>query len=337
MICIEYVWIGGKNECRSKTKVVDHKVDTIDDVPDWNFDGSSCYLAKTEDSEIYIKPRCLFKDPFRKNDNVIVLCDNFLPDGETPHPKNTRVYAEKIFENSSDEDPWFGLEQEYFLFDPKTNKPIGFPSNGFPNPQGQYYCAIGASNAFGRDIAEEHLQACIYAGVGITGINFEVAPGQLEFQVKETGIKAGDHLWMARYLLYRIAEKYGLDVDIEPKPIKGDWNGSGAHTNFSTKLMREGDENKTGLQYIEEALVKLAKKHKEHIAVYGKGNHERLTGIHETSSMDKFTFGRGNRGASVRILSSTIKNQKGYFEDRRPASNMDPWLVTAKIYETTSQ
>ena len=328
MFCVEYIWLGNKNELRSKTKVI--KCDSIENIQldDWNYDGSSTGQASCNSSEVIIRPRTVVKDPFRQN-GALVMCDTFLPNGD-PHPDNTRVYAEKVFQDSYKYEPWFGIEQEYFLFDPKTGKPIGFPNSGFPNPQGQYYCSVGAENAFGRQIVEEHLQACIESGIGITGVNFEVCCGQLEFQIKETGILAGDHLWISRYLLERIAEKYGLTVCYDPKPIKGDWNGSGCHTNFSTKEMRETG----GLLIIENALEKLSNKHLEHINVYGIDNNQRLTGHHETSSMTNFTIGYGNRGASIRIPTQVIKEGKGYFEDRRPAANMDPWLVTAKIYET---
>ena len=232
-----------------------------------------------------------------------------------------------------DEEPWFGLEQEYFLIDPVTNKPIGYNETG---KQGQYYCSVGYENAIGRHVAEEHLKMCLYAGIKISGMNAEVAPSQWEFQVGPcTGIQSGDHLWTARYILQRLGEKHKVKIDFEPKPLKGDWNGSGCHANYSTQNMREGTEDKTGLEYIEEAIHKLSKNHAEHMKIYGSGNEERMTGEHETASYDKFTDGVANRGASVRRGHDTIKNHEGYFEDRRPSSNCDPYLVTSAIFKTT--
>lgn len=210
--------------------------------------------------------------------------------------------------------------------------PLGWPKNGFPGPQGPYYCAPGADVAFGRTLVEAHYKACLYAGVKIAGINGEVMPGQWEFQVGPCeGISAGDHLWIARYIMHRIGEEFGTVVTFDPKPIPGDWNGTGCHTNYSTKAMREDG----GYKVIIEAIEKLAKKHQEHVACYGEGNERRLTGRHETAPISKFSYGVANRGASVRIPRAAEKDGKGYFEDRRPAANMDPYKVTAKIAQTT--
>jgi len=339
MSVIEYVWLGGGNSIRSKTRVITHQIKSLNDIPDWNFDGSSTNQAEGNNSEIIIKPKALFRDPFRPGPMkpLIVLCDNYKPDG-TPLFDNNRFLANEIFNKKLDEKPWFGLEQEYFLIDRKTKRPLGFPSNPeeFPQQQGQYYCSVGSNNAFGRQIVESHLEACLQAGVKISGINAEVAPGQWEFQVGPCeGIESGDHLWIARYLLLKIAEIHNLDIDFEPKPVKGEWNGSGCHINYSTQLMREGNEDKTGLEFIEEAINKLSVKHLEHMEIYGKGNRERMTGKCETASYDMFTHGQANRGASVRINNETIFNKKGYFEDRRPSSNVEPYLATSTIFKTT--
>jgi glutamine synthetase len=329
----EYIWIGGNNELRSKCRVMSGSVYDKDSVyPDWNYDGSSSGQAIRSDSEVIIKPRAVFNCPFRRGNNRMVLCDTYLPNGE-PHITNHRAGAVEIFDKKPDEEPWFGLEQEYFLVDLKTGKPHGCEGDEIPE-QGQFYCGVGGGNALGRDVVEEHLEKCLYAGLRMSGINAEVAPAQWEFQIGPSlGIEAGDHLWVARYILNRVCEKYGVRVDLTPKLIK-EINGSGCHANFSTKSIREGTAEKTGLELIDEAIMKLSKKHLEHMMIYGEGNKERMTGHHETASYDEFSFGRANRGKSVRIGNDTINNKKGYFEDRRPGSNCDPYLVTAKIFET---
>jgi len=209
--------------------------------------------------------------------------------------------------------------------------PLGWPDNGYPAPQGPYYCSNGQENAFGRNIVEAHYRVCLYAGITISGINAEVMPGQWEFQVGPcVGVDAGDQLVLARYLLLRVCESFGIRVSFDPKPVQGDWNGAGAHTNFSTKSMRADG----GYAHVLKALELLGKHHDEHIDLYGKGNDRRLTGAHETAPIDKFSFGVANRGASCRIPRTTEAEKKGYFEDRRPASNMDPYLVTSKMVET---
>ena len=329
---IEYVWIGGNNELRCKTKVINYTVKNVESLPIWNFDGSSTNQASGDDSEVIIKPVALFNDPFRGKPHKLVLCDTYTPNDE-PLVNNHRKWANDLFEKDLSQKPWFGLEQEYFLIDPNTNLPLGFDEK---KTQGQFYCSVGCTNTYGRNVAEQHLSACVQAGIKISGINAEVAPGQWEFQIGPCeGIEQGDHLWMARYLLNRVAEKNNLIVNIEPKPVKGDWNGSGCHTNYSTKKMRLRNRDNIGLDYIYEAIEKLRLKHDEHMKVYGSGNEERMTGIHETASYDKFSHGIANRGASIRIGNENFKNRKGYFEDRRPSSNCDPYLVTGMIFKTT--
>jgi glutamine synthetase len=351
MITLEYVWIDGENNLRSKVRVIDRLHFDIDNIPDWNFDGSSTCQAKGDDSEIILKPCANFNTNYNNVSNVtiyesgisdfeymnhiLVMCETYTPNG-IPCPNNHRVYANRVFNQALDEEPWFGLEQEYFIIDKKTNKPLGFPLNDGDAKQGQYYCSVGANNAYGRKIAEEHLLSCIQAGIKISGINAEVAPGQWEFQIGPcVGVSQGDHLWMARFLLHKIAEKHNVLIDFHPKPLDGDWNGSGCHANYSTKNMRHGTSDKTGLEYIDNAIRKLESNHLEHMEVYGNDNHLRMSGEHETSSYHVFSDGVANRGASVRRGHDTIKNKRGYFEDRRPSSNCDPYLVTGKIFETT--
>jgi len=327
-----YVWIGGSGEdLRGKTRTLDSLPKEASELPIWNFDGSSTGQAPGKDSEVLLVPRRIYKDPFRRGENILVICDCVHPVTMKPIPSNTRAACAEIMEKAKDFHPWFGLEQEYTLM--SANKwPLGWPEGGFPGPQGPYYCSAGAEVNYGRNIVDHHYRACIYAGVKIAGTNAEVMPGQWEFQVGPCeGIQMGDDLWMARYLLLRVGELYGTLISFHPKPVSGDWNGAGLHSNYSTIAMREDG----GYQEILKAIEKLSKKHNEHIAVYGKENEKRLTGAHETAPIHSFSFGVANRGASIRIPRQSEKDGKGYFEDRRPASNADPYLVSAIIVKTT--
>jgi glutamine synthetase len=328
---VEYVWIGGSSELRSKTRVMHKEVNTVDDLSQWNYDGSSTGQAEGHASEIILIPGALFNDPIRGAPHKMVMCETQLPTGE-PALNNNRHFAKKLFDQALEEEPWFGLEQEYFIMD-STNQPLGYSED---KKQGQFYCSAGSANAYGRQLVEDHLSACIDAGINISGVNAEVAAGQWEYQIGPcVGIEQGDHLWMARYLMERLSEKYGVSINIEPKPLAGDWNGSGCHANYSTKNMREGTKDKTGLEYIHEAVEKLSAKHMEHMDIYGKDNDQRLSGAHETSPYDEFSVGVGNRGSSVRIGNEAINDKKGYFEDRRPGSNCDPYLVSGMLFKTT--
>lgn len=326
----EYVWIDGDGGLRSKTTTVSKKVTDIGQLRIWDFDGSSTNQAPGSDSDVYLRPAAIFKDPFRGGDNILVLAETYNNDG-TPNRTNYRHHTKKVMDLAKDAAPWFGLEQEYTLFD-ADGAPFGWPKGGFPGPQGPYYCGAGTGKVFARDLIEAHYRACLYAGVNISGINAEVMPSQWEFQVGPCeGISMGDHLWMARYLLVRIAEQWGIKVSFHPKPLSGDWNGAGCHTNYSTKAMREPG----GMKYIDEAIEKLSKRHAEHIAVYGEDNDLRLTGRHETGHIGDFSSGVANRGASIRVPRHVAAQGYGYLEDRRPASNIDPYRVTGIIIETT--
>jgi len=329
---------------------------TISDLDIWNYDGSSTDQAEGHDSEILLVPIALFKDPFRTQEshnepNYLVLCEMKKCDG-TLFEQSSWSYANDIFKKDIPAAPWFGIEQEYFIIDNKTGYPLGFPDNESSVRQGQYYCSVGSRNAFGREFAEEHFQLCLKAGLTMSGMNAEVAPGQWEYQVGPCeGIECGNQVWISRYILERLSEKFNYTISLHPKPVTGDCNGSGCHTNFSTKLMREGNsisqdeeavcrrkgkclQSKTGLDLINEAICKLEKTHKEHMELYGFENEKRMTGEHETSDFTKFSYGVGNRKASIRIPNKTQVDKKGYFEDRRPGSNMDPYLVSAKLFET---
>ena len=354
---LEYIWLDSNYQLRSKTKIfkTSKTLCNIDDddyenqchlklvdlFPQWNYDGSSTGQATGNNSEIIIKPCASYLDPFRYLPNsYLVLCDTYTR-GENnmliPHETNNRVNALKIFNKYRDQTPLYGIEQEFFLSDidykPLFVKEIQQTKDGEWDPQGNYYCGIGTRNIIGRKFIEEALDFCMYAELNITGMNAEVAPGQWEFQVCATGIDVCDQLYILRYILQRLAEKYDWTINFHPKPVEGDWNGSGCHVNFSTEKMR--DEN--GMDHILNGIEKLAKKHEEHMSVYGTDNEKRMTGKHETADYKSFNYGVANRGASIRIPVDTATNKKGYFEDRRPASNMDPYLVTSKILETVME
>jgi glutamine synthetase len=301
----------------------------VEDAPMWNFDGSSTEQADGSASDLLLKPVAVFPDPHRKN-AFLVMTEVMNADG-TPHESNGRATID-----DDDEDFWFGFEQEYFFWDTETNLPPGFPPGGFPGPQGPYYCSVGAANAFGRSAVEEHLDACLDAGINVEGINGEVAAGQWEFQVFAKGARrAGDEVWVARYLLARVGENYGYSIEYHPKPLgQLDWNGSGMHANFSNSEMRTlGDE--AVFTRICEAFGDQIPRH---IDVYGANNDQRLTGEHETQAIDKFSYGICDRGASIRIPVNTIEDGwKGRLEDRRPASNADPYKVAAAIIATVKE
>ncbi|EGR46983.1 uncharacterized protein TRIREDRAFT_122811 [Trichoderma reesei QM6a] len=325
-IMAEYVWIDSTGGTRSKSRTLPELKDKkyeVADLPVWNFDGSSTDQALGHDSDVYLRPCAVFNDPFRGSPNIIVLAECWNPDG-TPNKYNFRHECAKVMEAHAEHEPWFGLEQEYTFLD-SDDRPYGWPVGGFPAPQGPYYCGVGAGKVVLRDVVEAHYKACLYAGINISGTNAEVLPAQWEFQVGPcTGIEMGDQLWIARFFLSRIAEEFGAKVSLHPKPIKGPWNGSGLHSNFSTKEMRaEG-----GMKYIEEALKALEPHHAECLEEYGEDNDQRLTGDCETGSMDKFSWGVANRGTSIRIPRETAARGCGYFEDRRPASNADPYRIT---------
>jgi glutamine synthetase len=321
----EYIWMDGAEptqKLRCKTKIVP----VGQEPPIWGFDGSSTNQASGHASDCVLKPVYVCPDPVRGGDDKLVLCEVLLPD-MTPHPTNTRAKCAEAAAKYADQEFWFGIEQEYTFFD--GIKPLGWPDNGFPAPQFGYYCGVGADEVFGRAIVEQHMEACIAAGLKFAGINAEVMPAQWEFQIGPAAAPlVADEMWIARWLLYRIAEEYGVSATLSPKPVKGDWNGAGAHTNFSTKGMRDNIEACIA------AAEALKQEHALHIANYGAGIEERLTGKHETCSYKEFKYGVSDRGASVRIPWQVARDKKGYIEDRRPCANMDPYVVTRLIINT---
>jgi glutamine synthetase len=329
---LEYLWLDGCNptQIRSKTKIVKSFGREGGEAPVWGFDGSSTEQAEGNNSDCVLKPVRIYPNPLESStyqQGSIVFCEVWNVD-DTPHPTNARRELEELLEDlESDIDEWVGFEQEYTLYDLETAKPYGWPVIGEPPPQGDYYCGRN----IGENIMKEHTDACIGAGLSICGTNAEVMLGQWEYQIGAGGsIHMSDDLWVARWLMERICEKHNLLVTLHPKPISGDWNGAGCHTNFSTTEMREDG----GYPAIIEACEKLSQKHQEHIDVYGQDNDQRLTGEHETCSIEEFRYGVSDRGASIRIPWQVEKEGKGYLEDRRPSSNCDPYKVSKKLIET---
>lgn len=328
---LEYIWLDGYTPVpymRSKTQIKEFtSFPKLEELPWWGFDGSSTRQAEGRSSDCMLKPVAVYPDVTRKN-GVLVMCEVYMPDKKTPHPTNTRAGI------LDDADAWFGFEQEYFFY--QDGRPLGFPQDGYPAPQGPYYTGVGYSKvgSVARQIVEEHIEICLAAGINLEGINAEVAKGQWEFQIFGKGSrKAADDVWVARYIMERLCESYEIDINWHCKPLGKDvdWNGSGMHSNFSTKHLREVG----GKPYFEALMAAFSKYQAEHIAVYGPDNHLRLTGLHETQSIDKFSYGIADRGSSIRVPHSFVDSgYKGYLEDRRPNSQGDPYAIASRILKT---
>ncbi|MEM0951877.1 MAG: glutamine synthetase beta-grasp domain-containing protein [Cyanobacteria bacterium P01_H01_bin.74] len=339
---VEYIWLDGAEPTRglrSKMRLLNFsdKTPTLNDIPVWSFDGSSTNQADGSNSDLLLKPVTMVNNPLQDAGNYLVMCE-VLNEDSTPHRTNTRaVLAELLSSGASKQEPWIGFEQEYTLF--KNGRPLGWPETGYPAPQGPYYCAVGSSKVDGRELVEAHTEACLEAGIMLYGVNAEVMLGQWEFQIGYRGLSTesadplnvADHLWLSRWLLYRLGEEFDTAISLDNKPVKGDWNGAGQHTNFSTKAMRDPAD---GIKSIEKAVEQLSQAHEAHIAVYGVGNEYRLTGLHETCDIKQFRHGVADRGCSVRIPRSVAIAGYGYLEDRRPGANADPYEIASALVKT---
>jgi len=340
-VILEYVWIDGNMNLRSKYRTIynyDTVITTQLNVPKWNYDGSSTNQATTENSEVVLNPVAIYKNPFiRDVKSFMVLCDTYYQNNIgslEPTATNHRFYASTIFKFKNLLEPWYGIEQEYFMMAPMgtqhSNTPYAFSLEISPLQQGDYYCGVGNQHIKFRELAEKHYRYCLYAELNISGVNAEVAPSQWEYQIGPSkGINAGDELWISRYILHKLSEQYNVNISFVPKPVLSPCNGSGLHTNFSTTETR-GDN---GMNYIDNYIERLSRKHTEHLQVYGD-NSMRLSGECETSYINKFSCGYGNRGCSIRIPNDVLRKGYGYFEDRRPASDADPYDVISIIYKT---
>ncbi len=327
----EYIWLDGRGRLRSKTRVLPGIFAEVHLLPVWNYDGSSTEQANSDgNTEVLLKPVFMCDDPLRPNINaLLVLCETSktsegTSEGE-PLPTNYRNIWKNVDPSMCTlHEPWFGIEQEYTIFFTGS-----YGKTEITNSGGQHYCGTSI-DIRERSIVEEHFLACLDARLAVSGINAEVATRQWEFQIGPVcGVAAADQTYIARFLLERIAEKYDAWISYHPK-LAPHANGQGCHINFSTKQMREMG----GIDVIMASIEKLEKRHMQHISIYGEHNHLRLTGQHETSSMDTFSYGKGTRNTSIRIPNQTVKDGCGYFEDRRPAANVELYRATWKIYET---
>ena len=342
--CVEYIWLDGKKptqKLRSKCRILDFGATnniTIKDFPYWSFDGSSTYQASGNKSDLVLMPVSFFKDPIRGLGNFLVLCE-VVDDQYKPIESNTRAQLANLSKDCKKYDCYIGFEQEYTLFEFDKSRPLGWPKESLPKPQGDYYCGIGSNKMFGRNLVEAHMQACLKADLMIFGTNAEVMPSSWEFQIgyrnidseDASPINVSDQLWIARWLLVRIAENLNIHVSFNNKPMAGDWNGAGNHTNFSIIQMRN---QIGGMDFINKFIETLKTRHPEHIKYYGHGLEKRLTGKYETCDINTFRAGPRDRGASIRIPDMVEREKCGYIEDRRPGANSDPYLVSYKLLET---
>ena len=339
----EYVWLG--EGIRSKNRVLAVPNESLgedgslnlapNNIPVWGFDGSSTGQATTDGSDCVLIPCFVVRHPFVPN-GILILCQVFDSD-LNPHDSDYRAQLVKHLSDNSEslkeQQPAVGFEQEYVL--EADGVPLGWPERGQPEPQGPYYCGNGHSRVRGRGTVERHLSACLAAGLSIGGTNAEVMLGQWEYQMGGPAtpmITACDHLILSRFILERASEIDKVDVNWDPKPVSGDWNGSGLHVNFSTASMR----SEGGMEEIEEFCKKLSSKDamERHTSAYGEGLERRLTGTHETSNINEFTWGVSDRGASVRIPWSVSNAGFGHLEDRRPNSNANPYRVCLAMSQT---
>jgi len=293
-VIAEYIWTGlSSTDIRSKVRVTSGYNCAFEP---WSCDGSSCGHGSVEQSEYPLMPVMYVPCPMPCI-HYIVLCDS----------ESRRQLVSSEWSNN----PWFGLEQEYFIV---LSRHQGYSDNHYC---GHNYCGQGV-NPVERAIVQEHLNVCLLMGLAIGGTNAEVAQGQWEFQIGPLGpVEACDQLIVARFLLMRIAEKYGCTIDFRPKPFAYE-NGSGCHINVSTEQTRSNPE------CTEQLMPLLQSKHDEFIRVCGVANRDRLTGQNETADYRVFTWGKGTRNTSVRI-------NNGYYEDRRPGADIDPYLAIQNI------
>jgi glutamine synthetase len=317
-VIAEYIWMDKKNNFRSKSRTLDIRNQSdieIDNLPKWNYNGVLCGQSE---NNVILTPVAVFMCPFRGQNSILVLCETYKENGE-PMSNNYRQNAVKIFNDNKEIEPMFELEQDYFIINPNNNKPLGFPISGYPEPEGDYFCSIGTLNNFGRKIADLHYKLCLVAGVNIYSISANVAPGQWKFQIGQcNGIEAGDHMMIARYILDRIGELNNVCIDYSEKPVQGNWNHSKCCVNYSTRHMRRGLGDKRGIDFITDAIKKLKKNNDDYVNILN---------YNTDTNMDMNNF--------ITIPNEVNVKECGYFEDKRPPANINPYLLTSTILSLT--
>ena len=328
LLTLEYIWLDSDYEFRTKTKVFPYKYDTmpvLEDIPIWNFDGSSTGQAPSDGiTEVILKPVCLTQNPFIGENSYLVLCQTMNSYNE-PIETNKCYEAMKLLKSPDVEnlEIWFGVELEFFF--------ESIEGKDYMGPQGKYYCGLGQVDYNERKIMETLVKYCQKANIPISGFNQEVAPHQWEYQIGPINATWAPHgVYLSRYILDRISEMFDKRTIWHPKPYSGDYNGSGCHVNMSSQLTRDDE----GLTHIYKVLKVIEADHTNFIENYtGKNNNLRLTGAHETSDPFKFTYSEGGRGSSIRIPTQVMSDGYGYFEDRRPGSSINYYETLAKYAE----
>ncbi|KAH9628059.1 hypothetical protein HF086_018034 [Spodoptera exigua] len=244
---------------------------------------------------------------------------------------NHRYKCAATYNKCKEQEPWFGMEQYFYLMNPTDLRPVGWPKGGYPQSSPLYYCGTGGDKIFGRELIDAHSRCCLYAGIPMWSTNPEVVPSQWQYRVgPSVGINAGDDAWMARFILKILAEQFGVSISFDPKPV-AEWSTSAAGVNFSTLATR----GENGISVIQKGIKKLAASHERHIKVYdAHGELDNKTPLSGETMTEKFSAGIADRSCSIRIPRIVAENKCGFLEDRRPASNSDPYQVIDALMRT---
>lgn len=334
-VLAEYIWLGSTgSDLRSTTRLLDKKPSCVEELPIVDVDGSASGQATSDSCEIFLKPRKIFSDPFRKGDHILVLCDTFLPpllgdfeptDQLQPHPSNNRAPCEAVSRKAAGSEPMFAVEQEYLVLDPATGQAIGWGGQGLaPHEQhlrglcGPGWPGLSGAPANCRSFAEQHLAYCLHAGVKIAGMAAPHAYALLTYEVGPClGVAMGDELWMSRYILLRLAQRHNVGVSWDPHHAPGEGGSLACRVKFSTAETRQPG---IGMFAMQQQIANLEALHMQHMLAYGAGRARQLPG--------GFSCGVSNNTCTIMIPSKALIGRCGYYVDRRPGANMDPYLVT---------